>query len=684
MAKIQSKEAYYERLGNLANVHSKKTQARHELGTLMDYKKGANGINYGIIKENQNYFIKKAGTKVNPDVSDFLYINGQANIKDYQYKSLGEADKNRNMMLIMLTEAEEGMGVEPETDVDAAVEKLDDLDAAAAATDKEEMQGGLESEPPAVDADPEADLAIEPETSPEGGEEMPDLGGDPEGGEEMPAVDAEPEGGEEIPDLGADPEGGEESEELRELKKDAGKVIEELRGTELTEPDVKYFVNSFLSAFEDKFQEVEIEDRKEMANKILKVVPDDEHAQLGDDMEADPNVDETDLEGVEGEETKANPFLEYMSSRGYDSSDSVREADPDEMTNAVSGYANDYVDGNNEGGFEDVALIIKVINPQMADSLKNDYGHEDYVEKLQPSIDSIEGSDEENDEKLNELFGGLKNLGKAAMGGIKKVANKVGDKVGQAATAVSQTYHSGELEGERKKLEKFAINLGQQISALSRRLEKAGEDPLNINGIIAGLKDKIMKGVDGTMEEMSDPANIETQPNLVDNITEEEEILDDKSDVETPDVETPDMDTTGLEDVMDTKVDDTEIEAPEDETSVGIDTAELGKGMDTTGIKRGVNFAPPADTLGVVGANTDVNASVDNGDANVNVDVDATNKTVNIQMNESEAKVRKYINRRLKEKTGLVKPSINENKKSKKMIELDNMIDKLFEHYKKK
>ena len=50
--------------------------------------------------------------------------------------------------------------------------------------------------------------------------------------------------------------------------------------------------------------------------------------------------------------------------------------------------------------------------------------------------------------------------------------------------------------------------------------------------------------------------------------------------------------------------------------------------------------------------------------------VDEPNK-----INESEAKLRGYIKNRLKEKVGLVKPKLNENKKSAKLMKLDALID---------
>ena len=107
MANQKSKEAYYERLKHLGNVDktSIKEANTRNLGSLIDYKRATDGVAYGIVKENHNYYIKKAGIKQDPDVSDFVYIGGMQNITGYQFKSLAEADKQRNMMFHVITEA---------------------------------------------------------------------------------------------------------------------------------------------------------------------------------------------------------------------------------------------------------------------------------------------------------------------------------------------------------------------------------------------------------------------------------------------------------------------------------------------------------------------------------------------------------------------------------------------------
>ena len=84
----------------LANVNegSKKSDNR-TLGTLISFDRTTDGVAYGIIKEQHNYYIKKGGLNEELGVADFAYIGGQANITEFQYSKLSEAEKQRNMLL---------------------------------------------------------------------------------------------------------------------------------------------------------------------------------------------------------------------------------------------------------------------------------------------------------------------------------------------------------------------------------------------------------------------------------------------------------------------------------------------------------------------------------------------------------------------------------------------------------
>lgn len=104
----KSQEYYNERMRNLANFGKKINESSESSmqRTLIDYIKSDEGFSYGIIKENHEYIIKKSTS--NKDVlneSDFVYINGIKDKKKYSEKHLGEAQKNRLILVKSLNEA---------------------------------------------------------------------------------------------------------------------------------------------------------------------------------------------------------------------------------------------------------------------------------------------------------------------------------------------------------------------------------------------------------------------------------------------------------------------------------------------------------------------------------------------------------------------------------------------------
>ena len=792
MKNHSSKEAYFERLKNLAEVNkvSVKESKTRNLGTLIDYKRAADGVAYGIIKENHHYYVKKAGLKQDPNVADFAYIGGLANITKFQYKSLAEADKNRNMLFATINESagsklnKNGSKLLKEDiagqEIDQAANKVADLDAAtadAAAADASgdamaaadaagdaEMAAGLDAEPAAGE-----DVPAEP--APEGGEEAPAEMPAPEGGEEEIPAEPAPEGGEgdeepapeggeeEIP--GEEPEGDaaadatspedEKSLTIKEIEKTLGKLTGKIRKTELEPSEVKSYVNSFLASFKDKFDEIEIEDRKAMADKILKVVPDDEVEDLGQNVEAGEEAAGIEEEGVCAE---CGGFGRYAESRGY-TKESIMECGEEEMGSLVSGYANAYNDGQNDGDFKMVALLL---NPEMLEKLKGDYGHDEYAEKLTPYVNQMsESSEEDKLAQMNELWGGLGALGKAAGAGIKKGAQAVGgaiqkgaqavgqaaqagaekvgqayqagkEKVGQAATAIKQTYHAGEVPGEIKKLETIAADLGKQIAALNTRLQKAGQQPVNIKSILAtiqnqvGAKGAASLGKYGIAAEGTDPANVEVQPEMLKEDDEVEEPEGEEGKEEVGFAADADVLGAGV-----AKPDSAEVEIEEPETEGGEKEIEIkdstvnitvnenhGLAMKGTGSPKGkgkpfvkeekpsaglskekksevVKAAKKGEDIGKKGKGFEkVEKAAEKSGASDPEAVAAAAMWKNIKregkeekpaMSESEAKLRKYIRARLQEKVGLRKAVLNESEKSPTIKKLDAMIDKQFKLY---
>jgi len=525
MKKHTSEEALHERMRNLAGVNkpSLKESKNRTLGTLIDYKRAADGVAYGIIKEQHHYYIKKGGLNENLNVADFAYIGGLANITEFQYNKLSEAEKQRNMLFATINEAyaskvsksgsKKKMLTEDKAgqEIEMAASKVNDLDAATDAAEPAmdagaEMDAGLEAMDGGAEvAAGDAEVAAGDAEVAAGDAEMGAAGDELSGGDaEMGAGDAE-----EI--AVSDPE----TETEREIEKSLGKITNQLRKTELTDSQVKSYVNTFLSAFKDKFPDIDIEDRKKMAEKITKVVPPEDIEDLGqnvEDTEIDTEITPTEPEEVAEEQcAECGGFAQYAESRGY-TAESIQECGEEEMTNLVSGYANAHDEGQNDGDFKAIALFI---SPEIIEKLRSEYGHDEFANQVEPfSTEMNECGLEEKQAQINELFGGLRNLGRAAgqsikqgvqnIGqGIQQKAQQVGQAVGQKAQQVKQTYHAGELSGEVKKVEKAAADLGAQIGFLNKRMQKAGGQPINIGSILTTIKNQVAGGAGVSLSKYS-------------------------------------------------------------------------------------------------------------------------------------------------------------------------------------
>ena len=647
MAKHKNEDAFYARMRELAKTNEPSLNESHALGTLVDYERTVDGIAYGIIKENHKFYIKKGGLKENPDVADFAYIGGLQNLTEHQYPTLSAAEKNRNFLLSTINESlshkvnktgsRKQMLTEDtaEKEIDAATNKIDDLEAATDAAavadaepvdspeaDAEEMAAGMEAMP--SDGDEEVDVDVAPKD-----------GGDVDVNIDEPAPEGE-EGSEEMPM--DEPEGEEGSEEekeaLSDIQEKVGEAADEIKKTKMNEQEIAWLLGTFLRAFipkgdddaQNKMRLVDDSKREEYANMIKDVTSDDEKDSIADSI---PPEEQDGGEMEEGEEcSECGTFKEYAESRGYDM-ESLMECGEEEMTNLVSGYANANGEGQNDGDHKVVALFV---TPEIIEKLKSEYGHEDFANQIEP----VEMGDEEREMEINELFGGLKNLGKAAGQGIKKGAQQVGQAVAdkaqqvgqdvqQAATNVKQTYHAGELPKEIKNLEKQAADLGSQVDSLNKRMEKAGGQPLNVGSILTTIKNQIAgaKGLD-----LSKYGSVQ-------------------------------------EEGADVPVDSTEVMPPMEEGAVDEDVDI--KVSEKEGKKLSTEKAPEVEMK---------------EDVNMTTGFDPMGGGV-VGVNEAEIKLRKYIRNRLEEKTGRRKPALTENKKSETIQKLDKVIDKqlaLFEN----
>ena len=625
MKKYQNKEVLYERLKQLSDIKgsTNENNASNALGTLIDYKKGADGVNYGIVKENHNYFIKKTNNP-EPTVADFAYIGGQENKLHHRFKRLSEADKNRNMMLININEA---MGVkfntakkrvltEAEEEIEKAEDALDDLEVATA-KEKEEPEVATEPDFDAMGMGQDDETPAD-EPAPEGGEEMPEPEVSdepaPEGGEEMPEPADEPAPeGEDEPESMEDPEGeegdepapeGEDVDELnREIEKGVGKVTHKIRKAEMTPMQIKSYLNSFIAAFKDKLPNVEIEDRKEMANKIVKVTDDSDIEDLGQEIEDEVNEDIV---------NECGRFVEFVQERGYNQ-ESIMECGDDEMTNMVSNFMNEYEDLN-ECDFRELALFVE---PHSVNTLADEYGHESAAKELEPFVKTINecGSEEK-----------MKQIGELAWG--------KGDVKAEAENGVDHVEVQPGLEDNIKEDEKEEDELDLGIDL--------GDEP-------APEGDEEMPEPDFGEEPVSDETPEPEFAPVADNLG----------------AVPPAIDSEKGEKGIDIK-----------DSTVNITMSESEKKMRAYVRKRlQEKISGKKPTL-----NEDVKSEkLRKLDEMIDEELESRRKG---KISESEKKVRAYVRNRLEEKLGIKKTNLTESVKSEKMKKLNEMIDKQFKLYK--
>jgi hypothetical protein len=255
-------------------------------------KKGPNGIVYGIIRENRDYFIKTTNKTSGQFLSeDFSYVGGLQNKYDERYKSYAEAIKHLNMKFDMLNES---YGIDSNTNIfesdgvafgggvgfgfvmeeDDEEDKNESKQEIISDADLEEQKKVLK-----VDA-PKAETPVEDEVE---DEVDVDMGGDI-ADVEFDEEETE-EGGDEFGDEGMEDEEGDEDGDTKKIQKYTGKIGQMLRDMDESDLDLeKYVINSIISAMH--LDEMDEEDKEDIIEKI----------ESGDEEE-----DDFDMEGGEGE-----------------------------------------------------------------------------------------------------------------------------------------------------------------------------------------------------------------------------------------------------------------------------------------------------------------------------------------------------------------------------------------------
>jgi hypothetical protein len=286
-------------MGKMNTLNESKSYSELEL-----IKKGPNGVVYGIIRENHDYFIKTSNKTSGQFLAeDFSYIGGLQNKYDERYKSYAEAIKHLNMKFDMLNES---YGIESNTNIFESdgvafgggvgfgfvMEEEDDEDQnegekeiiSDADADLEEQKKVLK-----VDA-PKSEEPVEDEVEDEVDVDMGGDIADVDFGEEETE-----EGGDEFGDEGMEDEEGDDN--TKKIQKYTGKIGQMLRDMDEADSDLeKYVINSIISAMH-----LDVMDDEDKEDIIAKLEGEEDEEGMDDfDMESgDEEVDEFDMETTE-------------------------------------------------------------------------------------------------------------------------------------------------------------------------------------------------------------------------------------------------------------------------------------------------------------------------------------------------------------------------------------------------
>ena len=282
-------------MGKMATLNESKSFSELEL-----IKKGPNGIVYGIVRENHDYFIKTSNKPYGKFLSeDFQYVGGLQNKGTEKYHSYAEALKHLNIKFDMLNESygieyntnifeSDGNAVAGSTGYGFVIEKEEEI---ILDDDIKEQKKVLKVDAPAsaTPAAPVEDEVSDDEfgfsdTSNETDTEEDSF----EDESETDVEDTESTGEEGTEDLGDD-------EITKKIQKMTGKIGQMLRDSEEVDPKLeKYVINSIISALH--LDEMDESDKEDI---ISKFEGEDEEDSFGSDSDLDTLDSEEDTEETE-------------------------------------------------------------------------------------------------------------------------------------------------------------------------------------------------------------------------------------------------------------------------------------------------------------------------------------------------------------------------------------------------
>ncbi len=317
-------------MGKMNTLNESKSYSELEL-----VKKGPNGIVYGIIRENHDYFIKTSNKTSGKFLAeDFSYVGGLQNKYDERYNSYAEAIKHLNMKFDMLNES---YGIDSNTNIFESdgvafgggagfgfVMEEDDEDDEKNEEKKEiisDADADLEEQKKVLKVDtPKSEEPVEDEVDVDMGGDIADVEFDEE-------TEETEEGGDEFGDEGMEDEEGDEDGDTKKIQKYTGKIGQMLRDMGEADLDLeKYVINSIISAMH--LDEMDEEDKEDIIEKIES--GDEEE---GDDFDMEGGDEEVDVDLDAEETTEETPEEggEEELSEGEDKEDDDDDDDEKEV-----------------------------------------------------------------------------------------------------------------------------------------------------------------------------------------------------------------------------------------------------------------------------------------------------------------------------------------------------------------
>jgi hypothetical protein len=294
-------------MGRMKTLNESKSFSELEL-----IKKGPNGVVYGIVRENHDYFIKTSEKTSGKFLAeDFNYIGGLKNKSDEKYSSYSEALKHLNIKFDMLNES---YGIESNTNIfesdgrtfgggfgfgfvmEEEDEETEEKEIISDNDDEIEEQKKVLK----VDA-PVSDTPVEDEV-----EDDTDLDMDSDISNMDFGTDTEETDTDTDMDMGDEDEEGDDT--TKKIQKYTGKIGQMLRDMDEVDSDLeKYVINSIISAMH--LDQMDEGDKEDIISKLEGEEESDfESEESGEDVDLDLDTD-LDLDAGEGEETEEESGL---------------------------------------------------------------------------------------------------------------------------------------------------------------------------------------------------------------------------------------------------------------------------------------------------------------------------------------------------------------------------------------